>query len=139
MGASGVLAYLFCGILIALIMLCFAGVGSMISSYGCLYTYIETAFGDYAGFLSGNLYLATVLSADAAVSNALVNILAATFPALESQMVRVLFLFIVFFGLAFINILGVKQGVGLIKFLVIAKILPLMLLIVRSEERRVGN
>jgi len=130
MGASGVLAYLFCGILIALIMLCFAEVGSKITSSGGLYTYIETAFGDYAGFLSGNLYLATVLSADAAVSNALVNILAATFPALESQMVRVLFLFIVFFGLAFINILGVKQGVGLIKFLVIAKILPLLLLIV---------
>lgn len=130
MGASGVFAYLFCGILIALIMLCFAEAGSKITITGGLYTYIETAFGNYAGFLSGNLYLAAVLLADAAVSNALVNILAAAFPAFESEILRLLFLFTVFFGLAFINILGVKQGVGLIKFLVIAKILPLLLLIV---------
>lgn len=130
MGTSGVFAYLFCGLLIALIMLCFAEVGSKVTSTGGLYTYIETAFGSYAGFLSGNLYLAAVLLADAAVSNALVNILAAAFPVFEAEVVRVLFLFVVFFGLAFINILGVKQGVGLIKFLVIAKILPLLLLIV---------
>lgn len=130
MGASGVFAYLFCGILIALIMLCFAEAGSKITTTGGLYTYIETAFGNYAGFLSGNLYLAAVLLADAAVSNALVNILAAAFPVFESEVVRLFFLFVVFFGLAFINILGVKQGVGLIKFLVIAKILPLLLLIV---------
>lgn len=130
MGASGVFAYLFCGILIALIMLCFAEVGSKITTTGGLYTYIETAFGKYPGFLSGNLYLATVLLADAAVSNALFNILAAAFPAFESEVIRLFFLFVVFFSLAFINILGVRQGVGLIKFLVIAKILPLFLLIV---------
>src|SRR5690606_23926112 len=130
MGASGFFAYLFCGLLIALIMLCFAEVGSKITTTGGLYTYIETAFGKYAGFLSGNLYLATVLLADAAVSNALVNILAAAFPVFELELVRVSFLFVVFFGLAFINILGVRQGVALIKFLVIAKILPLLLLIV---------
>ncbi len=130
MGASGVFAYLFCGMLIALIMLCFAEVGSKITTTGGLYTYIETAFGKYAGFLSGNLYLAAVLLADAAVSNALADILAAAFPVFESEVVKVFFLFVVFFGLAFINILGVKQGVGLIKFLVIAKILPLLLLIV---------
>lgn len=130
MGASGVFAYLVCGLLIALIMLCFAEVGSKVTTTGGLYTYIETAFGKYAGFLSGNLYLATALLADAAVSNALVNILAAAFPVFESEIVRVIFLFVVFFGLAFINILGVKQGIGLIKFLVIAKILPLLLLIV---------
>lgn len=130
MGATGVFAYLFCGALIALIMLCFAEVGSKITNTGGLYTYIETAFGKYAGFLSGNLYLAATLMADAAVSNALVNILAAAFPVFESEVVRFLFLFVVFFGLAFINILGVRQGIGLIKFLVIAKILPLLLLIV---------
>ncbi|WP_339610964.1 APC family permease [uncultured Planktosalinus sp.] len=130
MGASGALAYLFCGILIALIMLCFAEVGSKITTTGGLYTYIETAFGNYAGFLSGNLYLVTVLMADAAVSNALVNILAAAFPVFELELVRISFLFVVFFGLGFINIWGVKQGVGLVKFLVIVKILPLLLLIV---------
>jgi amino acid transporter len=130
MGASGLFAYLFCGVLIGLIMLCFAEVGSKITTTGGLYAYIETAFGNYAGFLSGNLYIAAVLLADAAVSNALVNILAAAFPILEYEIVRLLFLFVIFFGLAFINILGVKQGVSLIKLLVIVKILPLLLLVV---------
>jgi len=130
MGASGVLAYLFCGLLIALIMLCFAEVGSKITTTGGLYTYIETAFGNYPGFLSGNLFLVAILSATATVSNALVNILAVAFPVFETDLVRWFFLFVIFFGLAVINILGVKQGIGLIKFLVIAKILPLLLLIV---------
>jgi len=130
MGASAVFAYLFCGVLIALIMLCFAEVGSKITTTGGLYAYIETTFGNYAGFLSGNLFLVTTLSADAAVSNALVNILSAVFPVLESEVVRWLFLFLVFSGFAVINVLGVKQGVSLIKVLVVAKIFPLLLLIV---------
>lgn len=129
MEASAVFAYVFCGILIALIMLCFAEVGSKITTTGGLYAYIETTFGKYAGFLSGNLFLVTVLSADAAVSNALVNILSAVFPILESEVVRWFFLFAIFFGFAVINVLGVKQGVNLIKVLVVAKILPLLLLI----------
>lgn len=130
LGASAVFAYVFCGILIALTMLCFAEVGSKITTTGGLYAYIETTFGSYAGFLSGNLFLVAVLSAAGAVSNALVNILAAAFPIFESEVVRWLFLFVIFFGLAVINILGVKQGVNLIKILVVAKILPLLLLIV---------
>jgi amino acid transporter len=129
MGASGVLAYIFCGILIAFIMLCFAEVGSKITITGGVYTYIETVFGKYAGFLAGNLFLASVITADAAVSNALVNILAAGSSIFNIPMVRVALLFTLFFGLALINILGVKQGLGLVKFFVIAKILPLLLLV----------
>lgn len=130
MGAGGVFAYLFCGLLIAMVMLCFAEVGSKITTTGGLYTYIETAFGKYAGFLSGNLYLIATLAADAAVSNALVNILAAAFPVFESQIIRFSFLLVLFLGLASFNILGIKQGIGLVKFLVVAKILPLILLVV---------
>lgn len=130
MGASGVLAYLFCGVLIALIMLCFAEVGSKITTTGGIYTYIETAFGKYPGFLAGNLFIASVAMADAAVSNALVNILAAGFPIFENPLIRLVFLFIIFFGLALINVLGVKQGLGLVKFFVIAKVLPLFVLII---------
>ncbi len=53
MGPSSIIAYIFCGILIALIMLCFAEAGSKVTNTGGAYTYIETAFGDYAGFVSG--------------------------------------------------------------------------------------
>jgi amino acid transporter len=85
MGASSLIAYLFCGILIALVMLCFAEVGSKVTNNGGPYTYIETAFGDYAGFLGGVFVMISALFADAAVSNALTNMLASVNPFFENE------------------------------------------------------
>ena len=50
LGASGILAYFFCGFLITTIMLCFAEMGSRITVTGGAYAYIEAAFGKYFGF-----------------------------------------------------------------------------------------
>src|SRR5258708_6607282 len=57
LGAAGILAYLFCGFLITVIMLCFAEVGSKITVTGGAYAYIETAFGGYFGFLTTNIFV----------------------------------------------------------------------------------
>ncbi|AUP81039.1 APC family permease [Flavivirga eckloniae] len=130
MGASSILAYVFCGILIALVMLCFAEAGSKVTNTGGPYTYIKTAFGNYAGFVGGIFAISGTLFADAAVSNALVNILASAYPFFENEWVRLSFLFIIFFGLAFINIIGLKQGIGLVKFNTLAKLIPLLVLII---------
>ena len=129
MGASSIIAYLFCGLLITLIMLCFAEAGSKVTNTGGPYTYIETAFGDYAGFLGGIFAIGGSLFADAAVSNALVNILSSVFPVFEQSWIRFLFLFILFGGLIYINIIGLKQGIGLVKFNTIAKLTPLLILV----------
>ncbi|WP_303315804.1 APC family permease [Flavivirga abyssicola] len=129
MGASSIVAYMFCGVLIALVMLCFAEAGSKVTNTGGPYTYIETAFGNYAGFLGGIFAIIGTLFADAAVSNALVNILASGYPIFENHWVRLSFLFIIFFGLAYINIIGLKQGIGLVKFNTLAKLIPLLLLV----------
>lgn len=129
MGASSIIAYVVCGILLALIMLCFAEAGSKVTNTGGPYTYIETAFGDYAGFLGGVFAMGSALLSDAAVSNALVNVLASSYPIFANEVVRLLFLFAVFFGLAAINVIGIKQGIGLVKFFVIAKLIPLLLLV----------
>ncbi len=129
MGASSITAYIFCGILIALVMLCFAEAGSKVINTGGPYTYIETAFGKYAGFLGGIFAIIGTLFADAAVSNALVNILGSAYPIFEREWIRLLFLFIIFFGLAYINIIGLKQGIGLVKFNTIAKLTPLLILV----------
>lgn len=130
MGPSSVVAYVICGILLAMIMLCFAEAGSKITNTGGAYTYIETAFGDYAGFLGGIFSIGTALLSDAAVSNALVNVMASSYPFFANESVRLVFLFITFSGLAFINVIGIKQGIGLVKFFVIAKLIPLLLLII---------
>ena len=73
MGASSIIAYLFCGLLMAMVMLCFAEAGSKVTNTGGPYTYIETAFGDYAGFIGGFFAVGSNLFADAAVSNSFRN------------------------------------------------------------------
>ncbi|MEZ4793035.1 MAG: APC family permease [Gelidibacter sp.] len=130
MGASSIIAYVFCGLLMAMVMLCFAEAGSKVTNTGGPYTYIETAFGDYAGFIGGFFAVGSNLFADAAVSNALVNVIASAYPIFENGWPRFLFLFILFYGLVYINVIGIKQGIGLVKFNTIVKLIPLLLLII---------
>lgn len=130
LGPASVIAYIFCGFLMLLIMLCYAEVGSKTTKSGGDYTFIETAFGKYPGFLVFLVSFIARVCAVAAVANALVDTLAAVFPVFHSGVIRLLFLVLLFFGLALINVVGVKQGVGLVKFNTIAKLLPLILLIV---------
>ncbi|GAA0871965.1 APC family permease [Gangjinia marincola] len=129
MGSSSIIAYLFCGILVLLIALCYAEIGSKVTKTGGSYTYIETAFGAYPGFLAGLFSIGTTLFADAAVSNALINILPVIDPVFGEQWLRLLILFFLFMGLAVINSAGIRQGMWLIKFNTVAKLIPLILLI----------
>jgi len=130
LGPASVIAYAFCGILMMLIMLCYAEVGSKITKSGGSYTYVETAFGKYPGFLVFIIMFIATVCAVAAVANALVDSLATVFPVFHSSIIRIGFFVLLFFGLATINIVGVKQGVGMVKFITIAKLLPLILLII---------
>lgn len=130
MGSTSLIAYLICGLLIILIMLCFAEAGSRVTNSGGSYTYVETAFGKYPGFLVAIFFIMGGVLADAAVSNALVDIIGTAFPIFTETWMRVLFFFVVFGGLACINIIGVNQGIGLVKINTIAKLIPLFLLIV---------
>ena len=129
MGAQSIIAYIVCGFLMALVMLCFAEAGSKVTNTGGPYTYIETAFGDYAGFLAGILCIGSFLSADAAVSNALINAIASAYPVFGHGWIRFSVLFVLFYGLVYLNVIGLKQGLGLVKFNTIAKLIPLLILI----------
>jgi amino acid transporter len=129
MGASSIIAYLFCGLLLVLIMLCFAEAGSRVTRSGGSYAYVETAFGPFPGFLVAAFCMSGYLFADAAISNALVNVVGLAFPVFKIEWVRILFLLLVFSGLAAVNVVGVKQGIGLVKINTIAKLTPLLLLI----------
>ncbi|WP_268033031.1 APC family permease [Algoriphagus sp. PAP.12] len=132
MGASSILVYLFCGFLIALVMLCFAEAGSQISKSGGGYAYVETAFGPFPGFLAAVFMITGSAFSDAAVSNALVELIGIAFPEFYSPATRLFLLFLIFGGLAFLNVIGVKQGIGLVKVNTVAKLTPLVLLIIFS-------
>jgi APA family basic amino acid/polyamine antiporter len=129
MGSSGIIVYLFCGFLIALVMLCFAEAGSKVTRSGGAYAYVETAFGPYAGFLAAIFMIVGSVFSDAAVANALVELIGLAFPVFTDPVNRFLLLFVLFSGLAFLNVVGVKQGIGLVKINTVAKLTPIILLI----------
>lgn len=129
LGAASIIAYLFCGILIALVVLCFAEAGTKVNATGGPYAYIEAAFGDFAGFLAGIFAIGSSTFANAAVAVALVNILATINPNFEIEWIRITFLFCLYFIIATINVLGIKKGIGLVKLNTILKLSPLLLLV----------
>lgn len=131
LGAAAILAYLVCGALIFLIGLCFAEVGSKTSVSGGVYSYIENAFGPYAGFLANNIYwLGGCIVSDAAIANALVDTLKYFFPFLSNEIYRAALLVLVFGSIALINIRSVKNGVRLIEFATLGKLIPLIAVVV---------
>ena len=140
LGSASITAYLICGFLILLVMLCFAEVGSKITSSGGVYAFIEESFGPYFGFLTIVVFLVSCISSDAAVANAVFNITASIFPVLQNEVLRIIFLLVIFFGLAFINVIGSRKGIGLVKFITLAKILPLLILIlIGFQEVTIDN
>lgn len=130
LGTASILAYLLCGSLIVLMMLCFAEIGSRITVTGGAYAYIEVAFGRYAGFLTTNVFIfgASVM-ANAAVANVLADTLSYFFPAFAVQWIRVTFFIAMFAAFAYLNIKGVKSGMFLVKFNTVAKMTPLILIV----------
>jgi amino acid transporter len=105
--------------------------GSKLTHTGGAYTYIESSFGKYFGFLTANLFIfgATVM-ASAAIANALADTLSYLLPVFENKVIRSLFFLFIFSGFAIVNIVGVKRGIGLVKITTIAKLAPLVLLII---------
>jgi len=129
LGSGSIWAYLVCGFLMIFIMLCFAEIGSMITRTGGAYSYIETAFGKYAGFMTTNIFIfGAAIMANAAVANGLADTLAYFIPQFQLQWVRILFFGIVFGGLAFLNIRGIKNAIMVVKINTIAKLVPLLMI-----------
>lgn len=130
LGAAAIICFFICGILIFLIGLCFAEVGSKVSVSGGTYAYIENAFGPFAGFLANNIFwFGSCVLSDAASANALSKTLVYFIPAIDTAAVRPFFFLILFAGLAFINIRGAKYGVRFVVFTTVAKLIPLLLII----------
>ena len=130
LGRSAFVAYLLCGLLVILIMLCYAEIGSKVTSSGGSYAYVEKAFGPFAGFLINTLFwFGFSALSDAAVVNALADMLAIWFPAFTVLYIRIFF-FIALFGLfSFINFRGVKQGTYFASAATLIKLTPLVLLV----------
>ena len=131
LGAFGVFGYLFCGLMLAIIMLCYAEIGSRITTAGGSYAYIEAAFGNFAGFISNWLLLfGWCLLGDAALMNIIADSLAVMFPVFLNPWYRGLLFFVLISIIIFINVRGAKNGVVFVKLITLVKLLPLLGIII---------
>jgi amino acid transporter len=130
LGATAPIAYLLCAVAMSLIVLCLAEAGSRVSMTGGPYAYIEVAFGPFFGFLAGFLLWMVLTFAMAAVATVLVASLGALVPTLASRTASALVLVGIYAVFAIVNIFGVERGARINTALTIAKVLPLLLLIV---------
>jgi APA family basic amino acid/polyamine antiporter len=130
LGPAAILAYLVCGVAIALVLTCFAEIGSQTMRSGGAIAYIEEAFGPLAGFLAWVIFSpGFCLASDAAVANVLIGAVAIVVPSLGHGLARAVALVAVFTALAAVNIVGVRQGARVAVATTVAKLLPLLLVI----------
>jgi amino acid transporter len=131
LGAFAVFGYIFCGIMLAAIMLCYAEVGSRVTTAGGSYAYIETAFGEFAGFVfSWIFFFGWSILSDAALMNIVADSFGVIFPVFLNPWVRAIFFFLLLGFMVMVNIWGAKQGVAVVKFISIIKLLPLFGIII---------
>jgi APA family basic amino acid/polyamine antiporter len=130
LGAAAPIAYLVCAVLMTLVALCFAAAGSRVSLTGGLYAYTEVAFGGFIGFLSGFLYWSTACLSVASVATAFASSVAGFWTPLATGLWRALLLTALFAALAGVNVRGIKPGIRLVETVTVAKLAPLVLLIV---------
>jgi APA family basic amino acid/polyamine antiporter len=129
LGAAAPLAYLVCALAMGLIVLCFADAGSRVAMTGGPYAYVEVAFGPFVGFLCGVLLWAGLTAAFAAVTSFFADSLAVLVPMLASTGAKVVVTLVVLAMLALLNIRGVRGANRFNAAMTIAKLLPLVLLV----------
>lgn len=131
LGGFGIFCYVVCGLLLAVIMLCYAEAGTRITTTGGSYAYVEAAFGALPGYIINWLFFfGWGILSDAAILNVLADALAIYNPAFQDGLLRSLLFFVLLTIMAVINIFGVKHGARVVQILTIIKLIPLAAIII---------
>lgn len=131
LGSFAIFSYIVCGILLATILLCYAEIGSRITTSGGSYAYVEAAFGKLPGYIINWLYcFGWGILGSAAVINIVADSLAVLFPVFTTPLVRGLLFFLLISFMILLNIFGAKQSVGFVKAVTVIKMLPLIGIII---------
>jgi basic amino acid/polyamine antiporter, APA family len=115
-----------CGLLIALVALCFAEISSRFDRSGGPQLYASIAFGPAAGFTVGWLLWISRLGTCGAVSNLLVDYGIVLQPALAQPVVRAGTISMLVLAYAWINIRGIRQTAAVSTAFTISKLVPLV-------------
>ncbi|MFS8082324.1 MAG: APC family permease [Ginsengibacter sp.] len=131
LGTYGLLCYVFCAILLGCVMLCYAEIGSKVTSSGGTYAYVVAAFGKFPGFITNWLFFfAFDLASCGAVMNIIADSLAVISPAFLNPWLRACLFFILIAFMVIMNVRGTKQSIAFIKFVTVIKLLPLVAIII---------
>jgi basic amino acid/polyamine antiporter, APA family len=130
LGNRSPLAVLLAGLVIGVIMACFAEVASYFNQAGGPYLYARVAFGRLVGIEMGWMLCLAQLSAPAANANLFVIYLGQFWPGATAPVPRIIILTVLVGVLALINYRGVRSGTQISNFFTIAKLVPLGIVIV---------
>lgn len=130
LGPASTLAFGACGLVAAVVGLCFAEVAGRFDRSGGPYLYARAAFGPWPGYLVGWTCWTAALLSWAAVASAIAPYLAHLWPAAGHGPLPVLLAVGLTLVLGGINVAGVKPGAYTINLFTVAKLVPLGVLLV---------
>ena len=128
-GTYSLAAWAVAALAIALIVLCFAEVGSRFGSTGGPYLYTRVAFGPLIGFQVGWLMWIARITGFASLTNLFVTYLALFVPALAEGAPRTFVIFVSIAILSIVNIVGVRASAAVTNVLTMGKVIPLVALV----------
>src|SRR2546423_10807465 len=128
-GSYSLIAFVACGLVVMLIILCFAEVGSRFNETGGPYLYAREAFGPTVAFEVGWLIWLARLTAFAANCNLMVSYLSFFWAPANSGFTRALIIIGVVVVLTALNILGVRQAAIASNLFTIGKLVPMLIFI----------
>ena len=128
LGAAAPIAYLVCAVAMGLIVFCIADAGSRVPLTGGPYAYVGTAFGPYAGFISGVLLWMIGTFAAAAVATLFAANVGRLVPSLGGRTHEILLVVGALIFWSAVNLRGVTVGSRLNSIATVAKLMPLLLI-----------
>jgi amino acid transporter len=128
-GNYSLLAFVACAVIIGLIALCFAEVGSRFSGTGGPYLYARETFGPTLAFLIGWLMWLTRVAGFATLTHVFVTYLGYFWPPAESGLARIGIITGLVLVLTAINLVGVKESAKASDLFTISKLIPLIVFV----------
>lgn len=128
-GSYSLIAFVACALVVTLIILCFAEVGSRFDQTGGPFLYAREAFGPTVAFEVGWLVWLARLTAFAANCNLMVAYLGFFWPPANSPVPRALIIVGVVLSLASLNVVGVRQAAIVSNCFTVGKLIPIIIFI----------
>src|SRR5262249_50672015 len=130
LGTYSLIAFIACALVVALVVLCFAEVGSRFSETGGPYLYARAAFGPVVGFEVGWFVWLARLAGFAGQWHLVVVYLGYFHPGIAAGWPRAVMIIVIAASLTAVNVVGVRNAALFSDVFTIGKLIPLALFII---------